>query len=154
MSLFAHIFGGEVLDPQPADDLAAYRAIYHDDVIAAWDEAGHVFKQVPEGTEHNAKDNGDGTYTNPVAPLIPARLASLSKLEFMELVQSAGGMTDAQLVAAHNNAALAALWIKFDRAPEQIHKDHPLVAPGLAALAALGYIPNGAQALLDAWPEA
>ncbi len=101
-------------------------------------------------------DPGDpkyGTSETVEHPDPPTAPTTLSHLEFIELVQSAGGMTDAQLVAAHNDASLAALWIKFDHAPASIEKTHPLVTPGLDALAAAGYVPNGRDAVLDAWPE-
>lgn len=60
-------------------------------------------------------------------------------------------MTDAMLVAARNDANLAAMWIKLEMAMG-VERDDADTAAGLAALAALGYLPNGAQAVLDAWP--
>ncbi|CAB4165256.1 hypothetical protein UFOVP823_23 [uncultured Caudovirales phage] len=78
----------------------------------------------------------------------------LSKLEFVDLAQSAGGMTNEMLVAANESVALKALWLKFSIHGGNVVKTHSLVTTGLGALDALGYIPNGAAAVLAAWPEA
>jgi hypothetical protein len=85
------------------------------------------------------------------AYVAPATPRALTKLEFVELAQSAGGMSDAQLVAANADPQLAALWLKLTLAGE-VQRDHPATQAGLGALAALGYLPNGAAAVLDAWP--
>lgn len=76
---------------------------------------------------------------------------SISPIEFIGLAQAAGGMTDAQLVASKSDANLAAMWIKFDMAPS-LSPETPDVQAGIAGLDALGYLPNGASALLAAWP--
>jgi len=75
----------------------------------------------------------------------------LGKLEFIGLVQLAGGMTDAQLTTAYKDPQLEAFWVKYQMA-SQVLRDHAVTTEALGALDALGYIPNGAQAVLDAWP--
>lgn len=79
--------------------------------------------------------------------------AMLTRLQFVELAQSAGGMTDAQLVAARNDTDLGALWIKLELS-SGVERDHDGTTGGLAALDAKGYLPNGAAAVLAAWPMA
>lgn len=79
--------------------------------------------------------------------------APLDEAALIDLCQSAGGMTDAQLVAAFNDANLAAFWIKL-RAASTILPTDQRMQDGLAAVDALGYLPKGAQAVLDAWPTA
>jgi hypothetical protein len=74
-----------------------------------------------------------------------------TRLEFVRLCMSAGGMTPDMLVQAKAAPELAAMWIMLDMAQE-VQRDDPEIAPGLAALEALGYLPNGAQAVLGAWP--
>lgn len=93
----------------------------------------------------------DGAFdVDPVEPTAPPPL-QISRMEFVTLVQSAGGMTDEMLVAAHGNPMLAALWLKLQLAAVVV-RDDPATRQGLEAMAALGHIPNGAQAVLDAWP--
>jgi hypothetical protein len=85
----------------------------------------------------------------PPPPQKPPR--TLTPLEFLGLCETAGGMTDALLVAGHADATLAPLWLKFGYAKE-IEKESALTSSGLDALHATGYLPNGKQAVLDAWP--
>ncbi|AUQ98110.1 hypothetical protein [Phaeobacter inhibens] len=77
----------------------------------------------------------------------------LTKIGFMRLCMFLGGMTPEMLVAAREAPELKAMWIMLDMA-EQVQRDDPEVAPGLALLAGLGHLPNGAQAVLDGWPAA
>lgn len=75
----------------------------------------------------------------------------LSRMEFVNLVQTAGGMSDEQLVAAHGDTNLAAMWLKLQLAAA-VDRDDPNTAAGLGGLEALGYLPNGAAAVIEAWP--
>lgn len=84
-------------------------------------------------------------------PPRPTVYAALTRIEFSRLCMGPGGMTHQMLVQARAAPELAAMWIMLDMA-EQVQRDDPEVAPGLAALATLGFLPNGAQAVLDAWP--
>lgn len=65
MSTFAHIETGQVIDPQVNDTAGQYLARFSGGITVGWQVV-----QVPDGTEPNAKVNGDGTYTNP-APITP-----------------------------------------------------------------------------------
>ncbi len=77
----------------------------------------------------------------------------MSKMQFIRLVQTAGGMTDALLAQAHAEPLLTPFWIKFNMTAEMQRDDIDTQA-GLGALAALGLLPNGTQAVIDAWPPA
>jgi hypothetical protein len=79
----------------------------------------------------------------------------LGKYQFIELAQTAGGLSDDQLVDLHDDTSkpVRAFWIKFNAASE-MRKTDPATAGALTALEYLGYLPNGAAAVLDAWPEA
>ncbi|MCJ2080757.1 hypothetical protein [Methylobacterium sp. J-090] len=93
-------------------------------------------------------------------PLTPEEIAArrpppavLGKVEFITLVQMAGGMTDDMLVEAHTNPLFAAFWIKMQMA-SVVQRDYPTTAGGLDALAFAGYLPKGKAAVLAAWPTA
>jgi len=83
----------------------------------------------------------------------PPAPAILGKVEFITLVQAAGGMTDAMLVDAHANPLFAAFWIKMQMA-SVVQRDYPTTPAALEALASAGYLPNGKAAVLAAWPTA
>lgn len=79
--------------------------------------------------------------------------ALLTKLGFIELCQTFGGMTDEKLVAARNDPAFAALWVKLDLATD-VNKAHSATLAGLNALKAAGYLTKTVKTVLDNWPEA
>jgi hypothetical protein len=91
---------------------------------------------------------------HPIAPVIsdiqqPAEpiknYKSLTQAEFIDLCQSAGGMTDDLLVSAHTDVKLAALWIRFGYT-QSIDRDNQF----LTSLS--NYIPNGVDQVLNNWP--
>ena len=78
---------------------------------------------------------------------------SLTKLQFVRLIKQHGGTTNEQVVAAYRDEQLAFFWLMFELATS-VERDDPEISEGLAALEQLGYLPNGAQAVLDGWPMA
>ena len=89
----------------------------------------------------------------PPAPPAPEPVpAILFRLQFIELAQAAGGMTDAMLVKAQGDPAFSAFWIKFQMA-SVVERDDPVTAASLDALAGGGYLPKGKAAVVAAWPE-
>lgn len=84
----------------------------------------------------------------PPPPPVPR---PITHLEFIGLCQTAGGMSDAQLLAARSDSALEVMWLKFQMA-KQLDHDNADTQAGIAALDSLGYLPNGAAAVLAAWP--
>jgi hypothetical protein len=93
---------------------------------------------------------GDGVYSEPAAP--EAQPVPLSRLEFVRHCMGAGGMSPAMLVLAKAAPELGAMWIMLEMA-EQVQRDDPEIAPGLALIESLGLLPLGALAVLDAWPR-
>jgi hypothetical protein len=148
MALFAHIEAGFALDPQFNQTADEYKGRFGDAVTAGW-----AVVVVPDGTQHGAKDNGDGTYANSPATPVVLSPRTLTRFEFLTLCQDAGGMTDENLVSAKNDALLAAFWIKLDMV-SSVEKDHPATDAGLTALEGLGYLPSGKAAVFNSWPTA
>ena len=150
MATFAQIVSNQSLNVVIGTDVDSALAQHF---VAGYDggHPGTQWTEVPDGTQSGATSNGDGTFTNP--PSVPSPPLSLTKLEFVTLCQTAGGMTDANLVSAHTDTNLAAMWIKLDMATS-VDRDNAITTAGLAALAGLGYLPNGAAAVVSAWPTA
>lgn len=63
MTTYARLVDGFAVDCQVAANTAELSARFHPDWYAA-----HPFSVVPDGTLHGAKDNGNGTFTNPPSP--------------------------------------------------------------------------------------
>lgn len=81
----------------------------------------------------------------------PIVYKNISQIDFIDLCQEHGGMTDDLLVQSKEDASLKALWIKFDLAG-RLPKDSDKVTNGLTALENAGYLPDGKQKVLDNWP--
>lgn len=119
---------------------------------AEWEADGEWFVKVPDDIIAGAIKQQDGTFQNPQIPtpnLIPI---PLTEIGFITLCQEAGGMTDAQLVACKSDPIFAAMWIKFQAAPE-ISLSDKRVSDGISALGQAGYLPNGAEVVAAAWPR-
>lgn len=71
MTTYAHEKDLTVYDPQPNSSLSGYLNRFNAATVYGWIVDGHTFKAVPDGTEHGAHDNEDGTYTNPPPPPEP-----------------------------------------------------------------------------------
>jgi len=84
-------------------------------------------------------------------PTPDPRPAAIDEAALIDLCQSAGAMSDEQLVAADADPALRVFWIKL-RAASALLPTDPRVQDGLAAVEALGYLPAGSSAVLAAWP--
>lgn|GEM_PF-1830406 len=89
MTTFARIESGIAFDPVVAASAEAAKAIFGP-IADAW-----VFTLVPDGTKHGARDNGDGTFTNPIPRAVEPTYSSLSKVQFQDLcvVQLGGDAT-------------------------------------------------------------
>lgn len=92
----------------------------------------------------------DGVYV-PRAPK-EAPFKRLTQIEFVRLCLSVGGMTQTMLGQAKADSNLAGLWVILELS-QFIERNAPEMAGGLDALVALGYLPNGKQAVLDGWPK-
>jgi len=78
------------------------------------------------------------------------RYKSVDKLEFMGLLMTAGGVTSFSQILA--DPSFADFKLMYDAA-EAFEPDHPLLDQALTQLDASAYMPNGKQAVLDAWPR-
>lgn len=125
-----------------AESVEVASALYPSDVILDAVAAGVQIGWVADGV---------GGYEAP--PPNPPTYRLLSSADLVSLVRSAGGSSAAQVVACRNDANLAFFWFMLEITP-YTRKDHPDLVAGLTAIDALGYIPNGFQAVLDGWPEA
>tara|TARA_R100001369_G_scaffold6952_1_gene17985 strand:+ start:80 stop:511 length:432 start_codon:yes stop_codon:yes gene_type:complete len=103
------------------------------------------------GTEY---DTDTGTFD-----VVPVEVAapvpqSLTAPKFVNLMRSAGGMTVSMIAQsrAHSDENLQGMWALFSLPGAEIERDDPDVQAGMQLLAVLGFLPNGAQAVLDAWP--
>ena len=63
MTTYARIVNGVALDCRVQASASELVACFHPDWLTA-----HPFVVVPDGTLHGAKDNGNGTFTNPPPP--------------------------------------------------------------------------------------
>jgi hypothetical protein len=110
-----------------------------------------MFQECPETVERRWQFiSGEWVEPEPVPEPEPMPQA-LTKLAFIRLCQSVGGMTSEMTVAAHGDAHLRYMWLMFEIAAE-VERDDPDTQGGLDALSALGYLPNGKQSVADAWP--
>ena len=106
---------------------------------------------VESATAARGDSYANGEFTRPKPAPIVATPKAATKLEFVEMCQEFGGMTDEKLVAAWEDAALKALWIKFELATKLAH-DSDNVSNGLAAMEAKGYLDEGGkETVLNNW---
>lgn len=78
MTTFARIVDGYALDCHVAASAAELAARFHPEWLAR-----NPFIVVPDGTLHGAKDNGNGTFSNPPAPVsFPAAALDKTAAEF------------------------------------------------------------------------
>lgn len=83
----------------------------------------------------------------------PPRPKSLNQLQFIELCQEFGGITDELLVSANEDIRLKPFWIKFSYTPEIWIDDYRTIS-ALDVLEVLGYLPNGKDSIINNWPVA
>ena len=101
-------------------------------------------------SEYKTKTVGNATITY-IQPAYPTAFMQLTKLQFVRLLQEYGGMTIEQTIAASEDVNLKYFWVLVEMTGGFDYED-PSLGPGLDLLYALGYIPNGKQAVLDNWP--
>jgi len=105
-----------------------------------------IYNGVNPPTTHGGRYTYDGSDFTDTWPY-----RYVTRLEFIDMLQTHAGVTDANLVAAKGDANLAALWLKLDMAVS-IARDSAVTMQGLDALVATGYIDAaGKQAVLDNW---
>lgn len=116
MSLFAHTETGFALDPQENASADEYRTRFAEGVSQGW-----TVTEVPSGTQHGAKDNGNGTFTNPVVSTPTPQPRILSKTQFQDYVVTViGGVPDGmarftEIMDATRDSASGAVRFAFAR---------------------------------------
>lgn len=92
MPKFAHIEPGFALDPHESDSAEAYLKRFTADSTKEW-----LVVEVPNGTEHGAKDSGGGTFTNPApvpAPVPAPESPSTTKQQILDQIAALNLLAD------------------------------------------------------------
>lgn len=113
--------------------------------------ADTVLDAVAAGVRIGWVKQPDGSYAAPPEPEAAPVYQPLDSAALITLLENAGGMTPEQVVACHQDQNFAYFWILIQIAP-YTSRDNPKIPAALAQLEAAGYLPDGAQAVLDAWP--
>ena len=129
---------GTIVNVIEAESVHAAQALFPDTVCVEADGIGIGWVLGRDG------------YEAPPPPIPTPR--PLTQLEFIRLIQSAGGVTNQELVAADADPNLAAWWIMF-RLAQDIRLDDPTIVEGLAGLVSLDYITEAERlAVIAQWP--
>lgn len=86
MSTFARLVDGFALDCQEASSMQELSTRFHPDWFVK-----NPFISVPDGTRHGARDNGNGTFTNPPASAGAAIPHVLSASAFQDICETGLG---------------------------------------------------------------
>lgn len=93
MTTFAHIETGQALDPWENTTEGDYCARFPGIDTSGWDVS-----EVPDGTQHGAKSDGNGGWINPAEPSPPpSPPKALTKAEFQALYAANGNDLTAAL---------------------------------------------------------
>ncbi|WP_282076298.1 hypothetical protein [Epibacterium ulvae] len=84
-------------------------------------------------------------------PTPEPRYTPLDSAALIQLLETAGGMTPEQVVASNDDPSLKYFWLLLQVTP-YTSRDNLKLPAALTGLEVAGYLPNGAQAVLDAWP--
>ena len=108
----AHTETGQALDPLPCTTIGNYLARFTSQATAGWQVV-----IVPDGTQHNAVANGDGTYTNPVIMPPPAPQPGPIQTDITTLQNQLSTLQ--QGLAASSPAAAQAMGVPQSAQPQQ-----------------------------------
>lgn len=100
MTTFAQVFDGcahNVVVGETFD--AAIDGTYNATWVQNEIDAGRPWTIVPDGTKHGAVANGDGTFTNPSAPVHQTTPQPITKAQFQALYSANGNDLTATLAA-------------------------------------------------------
>jgi len=110
-----------------------------------------MFEEVPEQVGVNWKFV-DGSWVEPDPKPEPKPIPQkLTKLQFIHHIQEHGGTSKSDVSAAYKDPELEYFWLIFDIATE-VEKSDPEIDEALGVFETQGYLPNGAQSVLDNWP--
>ncbi len=133
---WAQIIDGVACNPVTTDPAQCF--------TAAWLASNPPFVEAPDGTLHGARDNGDGTFTNPTQG---AATASWDEFDFRRRFTREERKTI--LAASKVNDDIAefeALLQAAGRTGTRIHADDPDLIDGVTALETGGLIAEGRAA--------
>ncbi len=120
MTTFARIVQGFAIDCRVHASATELAACFHPDWLAA-----NPFVVVPDGTIHGAKDNGNGTFSNPIIPPPVLNDLLLARSDFIDhcISQFGGAARFGAVIAAAKASAdgtVAAYYEKYTAAPVAI----------------------------------
>lgn len=124
-----------------------------------WLESHPPFIIVPDGTLHGAKDNGDGSFTNPsgVIPTAPLLLSATSFQDVCETALGVGATGQARFGAVIRAMAASAddqVFAAYQRFFKSITFDKAKVGLMLALLVSKGLMTAQERlGILSGWPE-
>ena len=113
MTTFARLVNGFALDCRVHASATEMAACFHPDWLAA-----NPFVVVPDGTMHGAKDNGNGTFSNPIVappPVVDLLLARSDLIDHL-ITQLGGAARFGAVIAAAKTATdgtVAAYYEKY-----------------------------------------
>lgn len=117
---------------------------------AALFPADTVLDAVESGVQIGWIADGQGGYTAP--PAQEAQPKDLDALGFQLLVQQIAGMSDADVLAAYDDANLRLMWKRLEMATS-VPRDAALTVSGLAAMVEFGHITaEQSAAIVAQWP--
>jgi hypothetical protein len=139
MSKYARVVNGVVAEVIESDPATLFNS-----TVAA------MFQSCPDNVRVGWTFD-ENEWTEPEVPEVVTRYRELTPMELMDLCATAGGMTNELFAQAWQNPQLVTFVGSLQLA-KGVERGHPRTEAGLMALEALGYLPDGAQAVLDAWP--
>lgn len=105
-----------------------------------------VYENVTPPTNDDGRYTYDGSVFTDLWPFKP-----LTKVQFIDHLQSVGGVSDTDLLNISTDPNLTSFWLKFTLA-EDISVGEQRTIDGLDALVATGHLtPEGRQSVIDQW---
>ena len=155
MTTYARLVNGHALDCQTAASATELAARFHPSWLAA-----NPFTVVPDGTVHGARDNGNGTFTNPAPPAPVTADAILQRKEArMHVINALGGsgpgsaLLQYYLDIADANTATTAAARNMRLARDVIRNDMSFSKQEAdSLLTALQFAASDRLAVINTWP--
>ena len=155
MTTYARLVNGFALDCQVAASAAELAARFH----PAW-LAANPFTVVPDGTIHGARDNGNGTFTNPPpTPVVTVDKILLRKEARDHVITALGGsgpgsaLLQYYLDIADANTATTAAARNMRLARDVIRNDMSFTKQETdSLLTALQFAASDRLAVINTWP--
>lgn len=154
MTTFARIVNGFAVDCQVASSALVLAERFHPNWLAA-----NPFVVVPDGTIHGAKDNGNGTFTNPnITPaqidiVIDRKTARDLVVEVLGGAGAGSAKLQSYIDTANANTATTAAAQNMRYALNAFRTDDSFTKSEAAQImTGLQFASGDRQAVLNAWP--